>query len=837
MTKKITVLGIVLLGLVLVAAVVFRPSPQPTEVATGADADPSMRRGALVDQVVITQEPDAGKVAGLIETGSHHVFAQGLSSTTIFHRLRDSERAEYDLSYGLSMELTLNPVGPTFKNGDLNPFHKREIREALNWLINRRHVAEEIYGGLAVPRYLPLNTAFPDYARLADVARALEVKYRHDPEMAEQVISREMEALGANRVGGRWSYKGRPVRVSVLIRAGDERTRVGDYVAGLLDGLGFQVERNYRTTEEASRIWYAGDPAAGQWHVYTGAWVSVIIQRDLSGNFSFYYTPRGQPAPLWQAYTPTPEFSEIASRLDRGDYTTWNERQGLMAKALELSMQDSARVWVVDQLNISPRSADVSLASDLAGGISGSLLWPYTLRFADRVGGNVVIATTAVLMEPWNLIAGSNFSSDRFVMRALDDSEVLPDPYTGLFWPQRIDSAAVSVEKGVPVTVTHDWLSLDVVPEIHVPKDAWIDWDPKARKFISVGEKHPEGIRARTRTVIRYEAGYLNRRWHDGTQVSLADMVLPYILNFERATEESRLFDASHVPAFDVFKRQFRGMRITSREPLAVEVYSDQLYPDAEFIVAAQTAGAAPWHTLALGIQAENAGELTFSSNKADRLQVTWMSLVTGPSLPVLDRHLQISREEKFLPFAETLAEFVRPGEIEQRYRAITDWRAQRGHYWVGTGPFYLHSVHPTERTIVLRRYLDFPDSADKWLRFAAPEIPTLELDGPFLVEAGQDAEFTLRVAHDGKPYPKEGIESVDYLLFDSAGELVRKGGAERAGNGAWAIRLPSQELAPLGTGANSLEAVVVSNRVALPAFASYIFATVPAKRAAESAQ
>src|SRR5687768_7800291 len=47
------------------------------------------RRGALVDQIIITQEPDVGKVAGLIETGSHHVFAQGVGNPTVYQRLRN----------------------------------------------------------------------------------------------------------------------------------------------------------------------------------------------------------------------------------------------------------------------------------------------------------------------------------------------------------------------------------------------------------------------------------------------------------------------------------------------------------------------------------------------------------------------------------------------------------------------------------------------------------------------------------------------------------------------------------------------------------------------------
>lgn len=790
--------------------------------------DGTERRGALVDQIVFTQEPDVGKVAGLIETGSHHVFAQGVGNPTVYRRLRDSERAALDISYGSSVELTINPAGPEFATGELNPFHVPEIREALNRLIDRRYVAEEIYGGLAVPRFLPLSTAFPDYARLADVARALELSYQHDPEQAQRVISAEMEKLGAERSGGRWLYKGEPVRITLLIRTDDARQRVGDYVANLLEDLGFMAERNYRTAEEASRIWIAGDPKAGAWHIYTGAWIATVINRDEAESFSYYYTPRGRPEPLWQAYTPAPEFDEIADRLQRRDYATWEERQQMMARALDLAMQNSVRVWLVDQLNVWPRAANVELAVDLAGGVAGSWLWPYTIRFRDQVGGNIVFATPSVLTEPWNPVAGSNWLFDTMVIRALGDTALLPDPFTGLYWPQRIASAEVTVLDDVPVARTLDWLTLERAPQIMVPPDTWIDWDSGKKRFVGVGEKYPQGLTARTRTVVRYEKGYLERRWHDGTRMSLADMVLPWILDFERADEASRLYDAAHVPTFEVFRRHFRGWRIVSSEPLTVEIYSDQIYPDAESIVAARTPGTLPWHTLALGIRAEQAGELAFSSNKSDRMRVDQLNMVAGPSLGILDRHLQAAEQTRFVPFAETLGPLMRDGEAADRYQALKAWRAERQHYWVSDGPFHLHAVYPLERVLVLRRNEDFPDPGDKWLRFTTPEIPELVLDGPMIVPADRTAEFTLQVTFEGKPYPVEALETLQYLLFDGTGKLVRKGDAERIDDGRWRIRLAPRDLAELGVGANSLEVAVISSKVALPFFASHAFATVP---------
>lgn len=832
MKKRLIALA-ALLAVTITAVLLTGETQEPGAVDRGNPVDGNNlkdRRGALVDEIVFTQETDVGKVAGLIERGSHHVFAQGITNTPVFQRLRDSKRTGYEEAYGSSSELTLNPAGPEFDNGELNPFHVPAIREALNWLVNRRHVAQEIYGGMASPRVLPLNTAFPDYARLAAAARALELHYGHNPERAQKVIREEMRALGATLDNGHWHYKGEPVRLIVLIRTEDARKQVGDYIANLLEDTGFRVLRRYRTAQEASRIWIAGDPAAGRWHIYTGGWISTVINRDESENLSYYYTPRGRSEPLWQAYAPVPELDEISERLQRRDYATWEERQQLMARGLELAMADSARVWLVDQINITPRAADVELAADMAGGISGSWLWPYTVRFRDRVGGRMVFAVPGLLTEPWNPVAGSNWMFDVMITRALDDSPLLPDPFTGLFWPQRIERAEVQVRKGVSVERTHDWLSVETADDIPVPPETWIDWDGDSERFVTVAEKHPGGITARTRTRVYYEADYLRHQWHDGTSFSLADVVLPWILTFARAEEGSELFDPSYLPTFEVFQRHFRGWRILSRDPLVIDIYSDQIYPDAEAIVAARAPTARPWHTLAPAMLAEQSGELAFSSNKADRLDADWLSMVAGPSLSVLARHLEAARERHYVPYKAQLGELIGEKEASERYTALAQWYRQRGHFWVGSGPFYLHSVHAVEQAVVLRRYEDFPDPADKWLRFVQPKIPELNLDGPMMiaVDRNRPHTFELDITHQGEPYPREDLAAVNYLLFDGDGVLAQRGQARPGNNGRWFIKLTPDQLAALGTGANSLEVAVTSRRVALPSFASHAFATIP---------
>ncbi|HEU4346104.1 MAG TPA: ABC transporter substrate-binding protein, partial [Candidatus Binatia bacterium] len=320
-------------------------SRQPKTEVAQPKSPTAPRLGAWVDEVVFREEGDPAKAVDMIEAGEIHTHAYGINDPELYRKIQSSRVMQHEISYGSTYELTFNPVGPTFpKTGELNPFSVPAIREAMNWLVDRNHLVEEIYRGLAVPRFLPLNTSFPDYARLADVARQIELQYSYNPDKAKEIITNEMKRLGATFTNGRWTYRGKPVRLFFLIRSDDHRRReIGDYVATLLENLGFVVERQYKTATEASPIWVLSDPGDGRWHMYTGGWVSLAIDRDQADMFNAYYTPRGRPDPLWQAYKPSPRLDKVAEILDRRHYNTWKERKDLMTEALRLSMKDSVR--------------------------------------------------------------------------------------------------------------------------------------------------------------------------------------------------------------------------------------------------------------------------------------------------------------------------------------------------------------------------------------------------------------------------------------------------------------------------------------------------------------
>ena len=277
----------------------------PAEVEV-EEPEPITRTGGWLDTVIFVEEPSSDAAVTRLEVGDLDVFAYNISEPDIAERVFASDTLVYETAYGNYNDLTFMPsTSKEFEDGRLNPFFSDKIREAMNWLVDRDYIAQEITGGLARARFVPINFASKDSALLADVIAGIELKYAHNPEKAVEVIDAEMVALGAEKVDGIWQYNGEPVVLTGLIRVEDERREIGDYVSNLLEDIGFTVTRDYKTSAEASPCWLRGDPDSGCAHFYTGGWVSTAISRDAAGNFSYFYTPDGLPFPPWQAYTPS----------------------------------------------------------------------------------------------------------------------------------------------------------------------------------------------------------------------------------------------------------------------------------------------------------------------------------------------------------------------------------------------------------------------------------------------------------------------------------------------------------------------------------------------------
>jgi hypothetical protein len=131
------------------------------------------------------------------------------------------------------------------------------------------------------------------------------------------------------------------------------------------------------------------------------------------------------------------------------------------------------------------------------------------------------------------------------------------------------------------------------------------------------------------------------------------------------------------------------------------------------------------------------------------------------------------------------------------------------------------------ERTVTLRNYSDYPDLADRWSRFGSPKMVTVEVDGPAQVTIGTEAVYEIYVTNEDAPYPSAELVSVNWLLFDKAGDLVASGAATLVEDGLYQVTLTSDVTQQLAAGGNKLEIAVSSKLVSVPGLGAYEFVSV----------
>ena len=843
--RLMSVLGLLIIAsMILSACGTSTEAPQATDapaVATDAPAAateapvateaPSTRMGGWLDEIVVSVVAKDSAVTQ-IEAGAIDVYASGLSSAD----LPSIQEAglNYSKQNGLYYDMIYNPA--EFTSGEFNPFSNRKIREATNWIVDRDYINQEIYAGGGLAKYLPITTQFPDYADLADVARELEAKYAYNLEKGKEVITAEMEGMGATvNAEGKFEIDGAPVTVIFLIRSDSDGTRqpLGDYFAAQLEAVGFTVDRQYGKSSELGPKWQ-GTAADGGWHIYTAAWSATIIDRDQRNMLQEMYLPSSaQGLDLMVANQADPEFLELGDKLANAEYNNLEERRAMMVRGLELALEDSLQLWLIDGKNYSPYGTNVKLTYDLAAGVEGAQVWPYTVRFAGEEGGQLKWATGDLFTEPWNPVAGSNWAWDQAIIRSTQSGDTMNDPFTGLLWPLRMERAEVTVVDGLPVGVTNDWVKLSFVPEIKVPEDAIVDWDATTQQFITSAEKFPEGQTAKRMSVAYYPADLFETvKWHDGSNLSMADIMLAWAMTFDRGKPESALYDEVYVANFEAFMSTFKGFRITSTEPLVFEVYSDTFSADAELNVGGTwptySFGEGSFAQIAIGNMAEANGELAYSIDKADVAEVEQMNFVGGPSLEILSGKLDQAIAESYIPFEPMLSQYITKEEAVARYENLKAFYTEHGHFWQGTGPYLLNKAFPTEKTLTLAHFDGYPDLANRWSGFTEPKLATAELDGPGQVKIGDEAIFDLFVNFGDAAYPQSEIKFVKFLLYNAKGEVVTVGEAVAVADGQYQIVLPADVTAKLEAGSNKLEVAVAPLTVAIPTFTSIEFVTAP---------
>ena len=693
-----------------------------------------------------------------------------------------------------SVSLILNPAPG--RPGELNPFAIKEIRQAVQYLVNRDFIANDIYLGMAVPMPTHVSPLDYDFLTVYDIVRRAD--FRYDPEFARQIIKQEMEKAGAEVVDGVWTYNDRLVRLKFITRVEDERREVGDLIRAELKEAGFQVEPVYRQFAPAVLSVYSSDPASFEWHLYTEGWGRGAPDRYDFANINQMAAPWLGNMPGWREVGfwqyEHEELDEVGKRLFTGEFGSLEERNDLYRQMTELALDESVRVWLVTVVNSFPAQDSLEgVTLDLVSGPRS----PWTLREAYKPGQDeLTVGHLWVWTErtTWNPIGGLGDIYSVDIWRNLSDPPLWNHPFTGIPQPFR---ASFEVDTAGPGS------------KLSVPSSA-VAWDPDADRWQEVGS----GVWATSRVVFDYSK-YFQSTWHHQQPITMADVLYSIAQGYEMAydTEKSRIETALGVTARP-FLETFQGYRVLDDQRLAV--YVDFWHFEENYIASyASPAGLSmPWEMLAaMDALVFDKRQAAYSDTAAFRFNVPWISLVMDRDARLVRRVLLEFLDEGTVPkgvFQVGGSSLVTPQEAKDRYQAALDWFEEYGHLVISDGPFFLRSYDPPAQFAELRAFREenYPFKPGDWL-FGQPEALTIKrVEAPPVV-IGETTVLPVTVDGPGTP-------QLDFLLFDPAAGSIVTSGQATAGADGFTVTLGSLLTEALSPGLYQLYLLASTDALAL---------------------
>ena len=475
----------------------------------------AQRVGAMVDTLVWYEQPNQAQALIDLSSGAMDLYMFQLRTAADIASAKANPDL-YTITTGGSLnDLFINPIAITGTppDGTGNPFTHREIREAMNWIIDRDFISQEISGGALFPHTTMENRLNPEYGREAVFMSELERQYAFNFDKGAKIIFDTLSAdtkYAFDAVRGKWQVKnsaGTPhdLVLNFVIRTEDIRKDIGNYVADQLTKLGFGVNRMILSGGAAFAIVYNGPPETGAWQLYTEGWAATALTAWSDTDPDFYYCG-GEGSNVWGQYTPEAALYTVCKALLNANYTDLATRQTWFRDASRLALLNGVRVWLASGAVFAISKRVKGLVYDLSGGPWGWLA-SRTARFTNP-GGTMTLGQRLQYLSPWNPWQGFGWLYDALQAYAFSDPAVWPHPHTGLYMPIR---AAYTVNSAGPISV---------------PASAQT-WDSTTLGFKSVAT----GLTAKSSVTYTFTLG----SWHDGEPFTMDDILYELALVYRRA--------------------------------------------------------------------------------------------------------------------------------------------------------------------------------------------------------------------------------------------------------------------------------------------------------------
>jgi peptide/nickel transport system substrate-binding protein len=763
-------------------------------------------KGPYIDQARFIQRGDENLALEEVKSGTLDTYFSPIPAESANDARNDPRLKVYDKTAG-SLGLLINPA-PAADSNILNPFQFREVRYALNYLIDRDFVINEILKGYGSPLIGPFGIYSPEYLNVIDIVESFG--FRYNPSLAANMISGPLIGAGAKNEGGKWTFNGNPITIKVLIRQDDvQKESMGQLIASELEKIGFTVQREYGDLNKANTVVYGSDPKNLQWQIYTEEFAgsSAFVRYNPITPAQMYAPwtsgmPGSQNPSYWNYQNAT--LDEVTEKIAFFNFTSEEERNHLVGDAVKMGIQESVRLFVAQKSDPFVASANIQgLVNDFGAGITSK----YSLLNARSGDGNasVDIGVKQIHQGSWNSIAGLQDIYGRSIYFMVSDPDTFRDPYTGDVIPFRSQWTDITT-KG----------PLGKVP---VPSDA-IRWNQTLQQWTPVGE----GLNATSKVTFTP----LYSKWHNGIQMDVSDMMYNDYFTYEWGTDtgpQDRTVDPEYTPVVSEALNLSKGLKYLA--PDKIEAYIDIWHYDEKEIADSGVFFAdQPWEILAASERIVMDGRLAYSRSEAQAKGVGWYDPVVKEHADMIKAELQKMKSEQFVPPA--LKGKVTVQDAINRYDASISWIENHGHAIISNGPFYLDNFNVAGGTVTINAFRDpsYPFEAGHWAHYETPRVADISsIDVPRIVQIGQPTSMKVNVTVGGQP---SSNVTVNYFVSNKDGMVVIRGEAPAGTTGQFNIDLSPDMTAKLSAGPNQIKIFATSKEALRPDISSSTILAAP---------
>lgn len=743
------------------------------------------KKGPIVDTIFF--DVRMKEEIGLMDTvaGKTDVFMQGLNGPQVW-ALSDEDLAKLDV-YQIpsgSWSLLLNPypneapyTGVVDGKEEFNPFAIREIRFALNFLINRQYIVDEILGGAGGAMFTPATPGQPGVYKYNLIASKLGLTPEGDEDKAIADITAAMEKAAALpelkgrlvKEGQWWMFDGEPVELRFALRADDPNGRVkeGMYVANQVEKAGIKVDRMVLAREKCYKLAYYGDPAELGWHLYTEGWGAGATRRYWGVSIvQMYasvwgYLPGGGEPDFWNFKNE--ELDEIATTAYNGEVLTEEEYWDGLLTATEMGMKDAVRLQVVyqDDFFVANKARfNKRMAYGLGDGLND-----WSLISADTKGGVLRVTLYSdkgsLFMSNWDPVGADGFSD----VYSLNIAQLLADPSTF-----ESPVSAVDVPKKVKLIDWEYGLHRDEKGEIV----GEIEVDPRAMEYDAIKGEWVK-VKPGEKFWVKSEYEFIYSNFHHGIKESMLDFLYAEGFREEWKTENypgDPQFDAKYQSYFDSVEQE--GATVYDLEADRVIAFYNYNFPADLNRMALN--GAPGYRVFASSNNVRNSFEITealarmvaygaesgtvwaFNQSKQGAEEV---DVLTEKCVTDIRAELVKMVDEKHVPVY--IKDFTTFEELKPRYEAAINFIDQYGHAYISNGPFMLEKFDKRVNYAKLTAFRDdtYPYEAGHWYeQFKTPRFVINNVEVPVMAAKGQ--EFQVKVDLSEIVYPEIDANPAD---------------------------------------------------------------------------